>query len=195
MVPQSCGADWPQMRSSSPGHPQFFWGVARPGHPPCSRQLSGNCPAFGPIVSSDIAMQPNEFIPALVLLAAAFCGWKLLRFVRLRSTVIKVAGSVSSIGILLITGCLLLLYGCGMVLEYRSSPTFSPDGKYRAQIKELDFGAMDTLHLRVEVRSRWHLFPETVFSSGGTPTIAGASDGRILLNPSKTFSPYQTAAL
>jgi hypothetical protein len=56
-----------------------------------------------------------------------------------------------------------------MALEYRSAPTFSPDGKYRAQIKELDFGPMDTLHTKVEVRSRWHLFPETVFTSHGVP--------------------------
>jgi len=30
-------------------------------------------------------MQPNEFIPGFLLLAAAYCGWKLIRFVRSRS--------------------------------------------------------------------------------------------------------------
>jgi len=65
-------------------------------------------------------MQPNEFIPGFVLLAAAFCGWKLIHFVRSRSMVSKVAGRVSGAGILVISSCLLLLYGCGMAKKYGS---------------------------------------------------------------------------
>lgn len=114
-------------------------------------------------------MQPNEFIPGFVLLAAAFCGWKLIRFVRSRSKVTKIAGCVSGAGILVISGFLLLLYGCGMANTYRSALSVSPDRKHMAQVTELNFGAMDSFHTTVELRSRWQVYPETVFSSNGDP--------------------------
>jgi hypothetical protein len=113
-------------------------------------------------------MQPNEFVPGLVLLAAAFCGWKLIRFVRPRSKVSKISGFVSGAGILVISGCLLLLYGCGMAKKYRSALAFSPDRKHMAQVTELDFGP-GPFNTKVELRSRWQLFPETVFDSHGDP--------------------------
>jgi len=113
-------------------------------------------------------MQPNEFIPGFLLLAAAYCGWKLIRFVRSRSKVAKVAGCVSGVGILVISSCLLLLYGCGMARKYRSAPSFSPDHKHMAQVTELDFGP-GPFNTAVELRSRWQVFPETVFASHGDP--------------------------
>jgi hypothetical protein len=114
-------------------------------------------------------MQPNEFIIGFVLLGAAFCGWKLIRFVRSRSNVSKVAGRVSGAGILVISGCLLLLYGCGMAKKYRSAPSFSPDRKHMAQVTELDFGP-GPFNTEVELRSRWQVFPEIVFDSHYDPT-------------------------
>ena len=113
-------------------------------------------------------MQPNEFIPGFVLLAAAFSGWKLTRFVRSRSKVSKVGGYVSGASILAISGCLLLLYGCGLAKKYRSSVSFSPDRKHKAQVTELDFGP-GPFYTQVELRSRWQVFPETVFESHGDP--------------------------
>ena len=113
-------------------------------------------------------MQPNEFIPAFVLLAAAFCGWKLLRFVRFRSTVIKVVGSVSGIGILLVSGCLLLFYGCRMAITNRSAPSISPDHEHMAQVISRELGP-GPAYTEVQLRSRWQVWPETVFASADAP--------------------------
>jgi len=113
-------------------------------------------------------VQPDEFIPGFMLLAAAFCGWKLTRFVRSRFKVSENAGFLFGTGILVITGCLLLLYGFGMAKKYRSAPSFAPDRKHVAQITELDFGP-GPFNTSVELRSRWQLFPKTVFDSHGDP--------------------------
>jgi hypothetical protein len=113
-------------------------------------------------------MQPNEFIIAFVLLAAAFCGWGLIRFVRSRSKVLKVAGRVSGGGILAMSFCLLLLYGCAMSKKYRSAPSFAPDRKHMAQVTELDFGP-GPFNTDVQLRSRWQVFPKTVFASHNAP--------------------------
>ena len=114
-------------------------------------------------------MQPNEFIPGVVLLAAVFCGWWLIRFVRSRSMVAKIAGRATGAGILFMSGFLLLMYGCSMELKYRSAPSFSSDRKYMAQVTELNFGP-GPFNTGVELRSRWQFFPETVFFSHGAPT-------------------------
>ena len=113
-------------------------------------------------------MQPNEFIPGVVLLAAAFCGWKLIRFVRSRSMVSKIAGRATGAGILVISGCLLMLYGCAMTFKYRSAPSFSPDRKHMAQVTELNFGP-GPFNTGVELRSRWQVFPEIVLFSHDDP--------------------------
>jgi hypothetical protein len=114
-------------------------------------------------------MQPNEFIPGVVLLAAVFCGWKLIRFVRSRSMVSKIAGRVTGAGILVMSGFLLLMYGCSMELKYRSALSFSSDRKYMAQVTELNFGP-GSFNTGVELRSRWQFFPKTVFFSHVGPT-------------------------
>ena len=113
-------------------------------------------------------MQPDEFIPGFMLLAAAFCGWKLTRFVSSRSKVSENARLFCGTGILVITGCLLLFYGYGMAKKYRSAPSFAPDRKHMAQITELEFGP-GPFNTSVELRSRWQLFPTTVFDSHGDP--------------------------
>ena len=113
-------------------------------------------------------MQPNEFITGFVLLAAAFCGWGLIRFVRSRSKVLKVAGRVSGGGILAMSFYLLLLYGCAMSAKYRSAPSFAPNRKHIAQVTELDWGP-GPFNTEVELRSRWQVFPKTVFASHGDP--------------------------
>jgi hypothetical protein len=113
-------------------------------------------------------MQPNEFILPVIVLAAMFCGWRLIRFVRSRSTAAKVAGYVSGVGIIALSGSALLLYGWAMVKKYRSVPSVSPNGKYIAQVTELDFGPgpFDT---QVEVRSRWQVSPDIVLAGHGDP--------------------------
>lgn len=103
-----------------------------------------------------------------MLLATAFCGWKLIRFVRSRSKVFETVGYLFGTAILVISGCLLLLYGFGMAKKYRSAPSFAPDRKHMAQITELDFGP-GPFNTSVELRSRWQLFPITVFDSHGDP--------------------------
>jgi hypothetical protein len=113
-------------------------------------------------------MQINEFIPGVVLLAAVFCGWHLIRFVRSRSKVLKVAGRVSGGGILAVSFCLLLLYGCAMSQKYRSAPSFAPDRKHMTQVTELDFGP-GPFNTAVELRSRWQVFPKIVFASSNAP--------------------------
>ena len=113
-------------------------------------------------------MQMNEFVPVFVLLAAAFCGWKLLRFVRFRSVVIKVVGSVSGIGILLVSGCLLLFYGRRMAITNRSAPSASPDHEHIAQVISRELGP-GPFYTEVQLRSRWQVWPETVFTSDVPP--------------------------
>ena len=113
-------------------------------------------------------MQINEFIPGVVLLAAAFCGWHLIRFVRSRSKLLKVVGRVSGGGILSLSFCLLLLYGCAMSQKYRSAPNFAPDRKHMAQVTELDFGP-GPFNTTVELRSRWQVFPKIVLASHRAP--------------------------
>lgn len=114
-------------------------------------------------------MQPNEFILPVIVLAAMFCGWRLIRFVRSRSTAAKVAGCVSGVGIIALSGCVLLLYGFAMVKKYRSVLSVSPNGKYIAQVTELDFGPgpFDT---QVEIRSRWQASPDIVLAGHGAPS-------------------------
>jgi hypothetical protein len=113
-------------------------------------------------------MLPNEFIPGFVLLAAAFCGWTLIRFLRSRSKLSENATFLLGTGILVISSCLFLFYGCGMAKEYRSALSFAPDRKHAAQITELDFGP-GPFNTSVELRSRCQLFAETVFQSHGDP--------------------------
>jgi hypothetical protein len=113
-------------------------------------------------------MQPNEFIPGFVLLAIAFCGWSLIRFVRSCSKMFKIAGRLSGGGILAMSFCLLLIYGCTMSIKYRSAPNFAPDHKHIAQVTELDFGP-GPFNTDVQLRSRWQIFPKTVFFSHGCP--------------------------
>jgi hypothetical protein len=114
-------------------------------------------------------MQPNEFILPVMVLAAVFCGWRLIRFVRSRSTVAKAAGYVSGIGVIVLGGCVLLLYGCAMVKKYRSAPTISPNGNYTAQVTELDFGP-GPFNTQVEVRSRWQVSPDVLLAGHGDPS-------------------------
>jgi len=114
------------------------------------------------------AMQPNEFVPFFVLLAAVLGGWKLIRFVRSRSKFSRIAGYLCSVLIFVVSGCLLLLYGCGLAKRYRSVPWFSPDRRYMAQITELDFGP-GPFNTEVELRWRWQVFPKTVFTSHNAP--------------------------
>lgn len=113
-------------------------------------------------------MQPNEFVPFFVLLAAVFGGWKLIRFVRFRSKFSRIAGYFCSVLIFVASGFLVFLYGCGLAKRYRSVPCFSPDSGYMAQITELDFGP-GPFNTEVELRSRWQVFPKTVFASHNAP--------------------------
>ena len=69
----------------------------------------------------------------------------------------------------MLSACSSLVYGCAMVVMYRSSPVVSPDGKHSARITELDAGAMDRFHTKVELRSRWHVYPVVVFRSENHP--------------------------
>jgi len=118
-------------------------------------------------------MQPNEFVPFFVLLAAVFGGWKLFLFARSRSNFSRIAGYIFSILIFVASSFLLFLYGCGLAQRYRSGPYFSPDGGYMAQITELDFGP-GPFNTEVELRSRWQLFPKTVFASHNAPEVIEA---------------------
>jgi hypothetical protein len=113
-------------------------------------------------------MQPNEFIPFFALLAAAFGGWKLIRFVMSRSKVYRIMGY--SCGVLIFVGSvfLLLLYSLGLAKRYRSVPSFSPERLHKAQITELDFGP-GPFNTEVQLRSRGHVFPKTVFTSHNAP--------------------------
>jgi hypothetical protein len=113
-------------------------------------------------------MQPNEFVPFFVLLAAIFGGWKLIRFVRSRSKLSRIAGHFCSVLIFVASGFLLFLYGCGLAKRYRSVPCFSPDRGYMAQITELDFGP-GPFNTEVELRSRRQVFPKTVLASHNAP--------------------------
>jgi hypothetical protein len=113
-------------------------------------------------------MQPNEFVPFFVLLAAIFGGWKLIRLVRSRSKFSRIAGYFCSVLIFAASGFLLFLYGCGLAKRYRSVPRFSPDNGYMAQITELDLGP-GPFNTEVELRSRRQVFPKTVFASHNAP--------------------------
>jgi hypothetical protein len=113
-------------------------------------------------------MQPNEFVPFLVLLAAVFGGWMLIRFVRSRSRFSRIAGYLCSVLIFVASGLLLLLYGWGLAKTYRSVPCFSPDRRYMAQVTERDFGP-GPFNTDVELRSRWQVFPKTIFTSHNAP--------------------------
>jgi|SRR5215472_2415329 len=137
-------------------------------------------------------MQPNEFIPGFVLLATLYGGWRLIRFARSRSKPSKIAGYIFGAGILALSGCLVLLYGCAIAYRYRSAPSYSPDGKHIAQITELDSGAMDRFHTTVEVRSRWQIYPETVFASNGAPREVEAkwlSNSELVIRYASGFPP------
>jgi hypothetical protein len=124
------------------------------------------------------AMQPNEFVPFFVLMAAVFGGWGLIRFVRSRSKLSRIAGYCCSVAIFVVSGFLLFLNGCGLAKRYRSVPCFSPDSGYMAQITELDFGP-GSFNTKVELRSRWQLFPRTVLASHNAP---GDIDAKWLSN-------------
>ena len=53
-----------------------------------------------------------------------------------------------------------------------------------AQITELNFGAMDRFHTAVQVRSRWQIYPETVFASNGAPSeveVKWPSDSELVI--------------
>ncbi len=113
-------------------------------------------------------MQPNEFVPFFVVLTAGFCGWMFIRFLHSRSKLPENAGILLGTGILVMSGCLLLFYGSGMAKKYRSAPSFAPDRKHMAQIKELDFGP-GPFNSEVELRSRWQVFPKSVFASHNAP--------------------------
>jgi len=139
-------------------------------------------------------MQPNEFILGFVLLALVYGGWRLVRFARSRSKLSQIAGTLSGSIIVVLSGCLLLLYGCGMVLKYRSVPSYSPNGKYMAQVTELDFGAVDMFHTTVELYSRWHFFPKAVFTSYGDPReveVRWLSDSQVVIRYASGFRPNQ----
>src|ERR1700730_4834952 len=113
-------------------------------------------------------MQPNDFVPFFVLVDAVFGGWKLIRFVRSRSKFSRIAGYFCGVLIFVASGFLLFLYGCGFAKRDRGVPFFSPDSGYLAEITELDFGP-GPFKTQVELRSRWQVFPKTVFASHNAP--------------------------
>ena len=114
-------------------------------------------------------MQPNEFIPLFALLAAVICGWKLIPASRSsRSRFTKGAGYAFGVGVMVISGSLLLLYGCRLAITQRFTPSVSPDHKHIAQVISRGIGPGPP-YTAVQVRSRWQIWPKAVLASEGAP--------------------------
>jgi hypothetical protein len=113
-------------------------------------------------------MPINAIITAFVLLSIAIAGWRLFRSAKTWSSYQKL-GRICGAFTLIVALPLLAMYGCAARLTYRFAPTSSPDGNYTGRVTELNAGAMDSFHTSVEVRSRWQIYPDEVFSSTGDP--------------------------
>jgi hypothetical protein len=117
-------------------------------------------------------MEPNELIPFLALGLIGFGGWMLIRAVRGRHWTLKVFGRTLGILFLFASTGLLVIYSCSEANDhrflYRSGSVVSPDGKY--SVKVIQRGRED-YGTTVEIRSRWHIYPQVVFSSDDDPHL------------------------
>ena len=89
---------------------------------------------------------------ALFLVFAGF----ILRYFGKKRIASRILGGVA------VSGCIILslMFGLAFLFahlmcgEYSFTPRISPDGSMIAQVKEMDCGAVDTFHTRVELKNR-----------------------------------------
>ena len=115
-------------------------------------------------------MEWNELVPFPVLAVLGFGGWMLVRAVRGRHWALRALGRTFGVLLLVSSSGLLAIYSCSQAydhkIHYRSAPNDSPDGRHSARVIQ---GGQSDFGTAVEVRTRWHVYPQVVFSSDDDP--------------------------